>query len=229
MKFGIVAAMHEENIHLQQVLKPQKTVQSAGFTVFEGDNHGHTLVWVESGIGKVNAAMATDLLIRQFGVEGVLNSGSAGGIRAGCAIGDFVVADNVCHHDIDVTLLGLAFGELPELPRYYAADARIRAQVMASAQRANLVVHSGCVATGECFVSSDDLVQRIRSRFDDVIACEMEAAAVAQVCHRHGVPFAVIRCLSDIAGEDAEVDFVKHLQIAGQRSAELLLDVIAAL
>ncbi len=229
--FGLIAAMPEEVSHLRSSLDGELAHHYAGIEFYTGmlttgTGGGVPVVLAQSGIGKVNAALTTQLIIDRFSVSLVINSGSAGGLGEGQSIGDFVIASRLCHHDIDVTLLGLAPGELPCLPRYFSVRREFVCALNKLARRAGIPHHIGTIASGESFVYRPQQVAYIKRNFDEVIACEMEAAAVAQVCHLNGVGVVVIRGLSDIAGAGAEVNFEQYLQLASARSARLVRDFV---
>ena len=226
MKFAIIAAMHEECVCLRDQLNSHSSGRHLTMAVDVASWHGHEVVLIESGIGKVNATLAAQHVIDQYGVDCVINTGSAGGIAKGTKIGDFVVADRVCHHDIDISPIGFEFGELPKLPVYYETHKSLSNSLFDLCQIMNHTVHSGTIATGDTFVYQQQQLDTISKRFKGVIACEMEAAAVAQVCHLHQKDFIMIRNLSDIAGEHAPINFQQYIEQAGQQSSQLVLEFI---
>ncbi len=225
-KIGIIAAMHQECEYFRQSLKNTVHSQYLDIKITHANWAGHHICLLESGIGKVNATLAAEWLAREFQPDLVINTGSAGGIKKGVAVGDFVFADKVCHHDVDISPIGFAFGELPRLPVYYQASEKWMKLLDNVATELHDPHHIGTIATGESFIYRDQQVEIIKQRFDDVLACEMEAAAVAQVCHLHGIDFVMLRNLSDVAGEDAQVNFNQYIHQAGQKSTELVLRFI---
>lgn len=225
-KIGIIAAMHQECEYFRQSLQNTKHSQYLDIKITHANWAGHDICLLESGIGKVNATLAAEWLAREFQPDLVINTGSAGGIKKGVQVGDFVFADKVCHHDVDISPIGFAFGELPNLPVYYQASESWMALLDKVATALHDPHHIGTIATGESFIYRDQQVATIKQRFDDVLACEMEAAAVAQVCHLHGIDFVMLRNLSDVAGEEAQVNFNQYIHQAGQKSTELVLRFI---
>ncbi len=224
---GIIAAMPEEIRHLRAVLQGERLATHAGIDFYTGglpagQQQLCPVVLALSGIGKVNVALATQLMIDRYGVDLVVNTGSAGGLGDNQQIGDFVLADKLCHHDIDVTLLGLLPGELPGLPRYYSVNPHYIKLLDTLAREQGISHHIGTIATGESFIYRPEQVAYIKRHFDQVIACEMEAAAVAQVAFLNQVDAVVIRGLSDIAGHQAEANFEKYLDLAARRSSQLV-------
>ncbi len=228
MKVGIIAAMHMECEFFREQIHPITHCQYLGIKISRGMWTDHEVCLVESGIGKVNATLAAEWMCRDFQPDIIINTGSAGGIKMGIKIGDFVVADRVCHHDIDISPIGFEFGELPDLPVYYSVEQHVLNWVKYAALALNVVFHTGGIATGDSFVYTSQQVNRIKQRFNNVIACEMEAAAVAQVCHLQHVPFVMIRNVSDLAGHQAEINFNKYLEQAGKKSAQLVMKMISS-
>ncbi|WP_154222263.1 5'-methylthioadenosine/adenosylhomocysteine nucleosidase [Marinicella rhabdoformis] len=229
MKFAIIAAMHEECVCFRTQLNSPNSESYLNMQVNEAKWYDHEVVLIESGIGKVNATLAAQHAIDHYKVDHIINTGSAGGIVEGAEIGDFVIADRVCHHDIDISPIGFEFGELPKLPVYYETDKTICQSLINLCHSMKHTVHSGTIATGDTFVYQHQQLNSISTRFNGVIACEMEAAAVAQVCHLFQKPFTMIRNLSDIAGEHAPINFQSYINQAGQESSQLVLDFIKQL
>ncbi|GJM06037.1 MAG: 5'-methylthioadenosine/S-adenosylhomocysteine nucleosidase [marine bacterium B5-7] len=228
MRIGVIAAMHFECEYLREQLNNAINSLYLDIKITHADWAGHEICLLESGIGKVNASLAAEWLAREFEPDLIINTGSAGGIKAEVQIGDFVVADRVCQHDIDVSPIGFEFGELPRLPVYYPIQTKwltkLQQVIDASALHENF--HIGTIATGESFIYLDSQVSQIKSRFSDVIACEMEAGAVAQVCHLHDIELLVLRNISDVAGENAQINFNQYIKQAGQKSTQLVLHLV---
>jgi len=214
-RIGIIAAMHQECEFFRAQLQDVKHSQYLDIKICHAKWAGHEVCLLESGIGKVNATLATEWLIKDFKPDLVINTGSAGGIKAGSKVGDFVFADRVCHHDVDVSPIGFKFGELPRLPVYYPVNNKWLDLLDQVATELDDPHHLGTIATGESFIYREQQVTTIKQRFDEVIACEMEAAAVAQVCFLHQLDFVILRNLSDVAGEDAQVNFNQYITQAG--------------
>ena len=233
MTLGIVAALHEEIADLLAEMAPGAHVEHVGMRDYHvGTLHGHDCVIVLARVGKVAAAATTAALIHRFDVGEIVFTGVAGGLAHGLSVGDVVVADTLVQHDMDASPIFPRF-EIPLLGRHafdtetplrdalaqaarewLATDmadevpASLRAQWHMHAPR----VHVGQIASGDRFVSSAAEVTRLRDALPRTLAVEMEGAAVAQVCHEYGVPFAVMRTLSDAADDDAHVDFPRFLR-----------------
>ena len=249
MTLGIVSAMHEE---LSAVLArvQARPVEWAGRTFWQGHWEGVPVVAVLSRIGKVAAATTVTTLLHRFDVTQVVMTGVAGGLAESVRLGDAVVANAFVQHDLDasplfpryeVPLYGLSrFGVDARLSDWLtqAAQAALAQPALASAvgelaSRANDAaprVHTGLVASGDRFVSSALESQALRRDLPEALAVEMEGAAMAQVCHDHGVPFAGVRLISDRADDTAHVDFMRFIRdVAAPASAAVMENLVRRL
>jgi len=224
---GIIGAMAQEVAILKGLIKNQKIeqVMHVAFTV--GTLNGREVVLLESGIGKVNVAIATTLLLERFDVQCVINTGSAGGIKADAEVGDVVISTTVSYHDVDVTGFGYDWGQVPGLPADFVADAGLVAKVASVLD--DIPHFKGQIVTGDVFVNRPEQMALIKGNFPDAVALEMEAAAVAQVCHIAEVPFVVVRALSDIAGKESHVSFEEFLPRAAAASSEMVVKLVGLL
>ncbi|PAU79066.1 5'-methylthioadenosine/S-adenosylhomocysteine nucleosidase [Halomonas salipaludis] len=230
-RIGIIGAMAQEVAHLASLLDDSKTRQHVGCTFYTGRLHGVEVVILQSGIGKVNAAIGTTLLLDTYQPEAIINTGSAGGFGEGLEIGDVVISSEVRHHDVDAVVFGYEHGQVPQMPAAYLPDQRLVTVARQSVESLGEVrVVEGLIATGDVFMSCPELVTKTRSRFPTMLAAEMEAAAIAQTCHLYGCPFVVIRALSDIAGgDDNHVSFEQFLETAADHSARMVTAMVARL
>ncbi|MFI4955654.1 MAG: 5'-methylthioadenosine/S-adenosylhomocysteine nucleosidase [Gammaproteobacteria bacterium] len=220
---GIIAAMQEETAFLQQQMTDITLTSIAGNEFLQGKIRGHNVVLVQAGIGKVNAAIGTALLIDRFKARCVINTGSAGGLNEALNIGDVVISIEVRHHDVDVTVFGYEHGQIPKLPAAFLPNHQLVDAATRAAHKMDMHVTQGLIVSGDSFVNEPAYIARIHEKFKNVHAVEMEAAAVAQVCHQFDVPFVVIRALSDIAGKESAISFETFLKQAAQNSAQLIL------
>lgn len=225
MKVGIIVAMEEEIRHLIQAFDYYELHELANQKIYEGLIEGKEVAIVQSGIGKVNASIACSLLIGQFQVELVINTGSAGAIKNGLKIGDLVLSTELAYHDVDNRIFNYQYGQIPQMPELYKSDEDLIKKIEALSAE-NLKAHKGLIVSGDSFVSSDEETKRIKKYFPNALVTEMEGAAIAQTCYQFDIPFIVIRAVSDTADESAEMDFDEFVQLAGQRSAELVLRFI---
>ncbi len=226
MKFGIIAAMEEELKTLLLALEDKKEVVVLGKTYFEGRIGRHEVVLVQSGIGKVLSAMSVAILAETFGVDAIINTGSAGAVSEGLAIGDVVIADRLVYHDVDVTAFGYAYGQMAGQELYFLADSELMAKLQAVLAQEGQASYLGLIATGDSFIADPDKVAVIKHHFPEVLAVEMEGAAIAQAAQAAGKPFLVIRAMSDTAQGDANITFDEFILEAGKRSAQTLLALL---
>lgn len=230
MKIAVIGAMEQEVELLRDEIEnaTTKIIANSEFTV--GTYNNHEVILLKSGIGKVNAAMTTAILLSEYKPDFVINTGSAGGYDPTLEVGAIVISDEVRHHDVDVTAFGYEIGQVPLLPAAFKSDERL--MKLAEEAVIELGEHqatTGLIATGDTFMHNPDKVEAVRSHFPQMKACEMEAAAVAQVCHQFEVPFVVIRALSDIAGKESSISFDEFLPVAAKHSTEIVLHVLKKL
>lgn len=220
--------MEEEVELLRNEIHSARMSTIANCEFIEGEINEHEVVLVKSGIGKVNAAMATTLLLQTFKPEVVLNTGSAGGFLETLEVGTVVISDEVRHHDVDVTVFNYEHGQVPGQPAAYKADPKLVSLAVAAVEEIGKHPHAtGLIASGDSFMSDEEHVGKVKELFPLMIAAEMEAAAVAQVCHQFEVPFVVIRALSDIAGKESSISFEEFLPVAARHSTDIVLRVLS--
>lgn len=230
MKIAIIGAMEEEVALLRENITEQRQETIAGCEFTFGKMHGTDVILLRSGIGKVNAAMSTSVLLEKYQPDCIINTGSAGGFDPKLNVGDVVISSEVRHHDVDVTAFGYEYGQVPQLPAAFPADEKLVAIAETAAQEiGEIQVVKGQIATGDSFMSDPDKVKFVRSKFTNLQALEMEAAAIAQVAYQFKVPFVIIRSLSDIAGKESDVSFDQFLEKAAVHSATLVMKIVAAI
>lgn len=230
MKIAIIGAMEEEVTLLRDKIenKTQETIAGCEFTM--GSMNGMKVILLRSGIGKVNAAMSTTILLEKFKPDIVVNTGSAGGYNSNLNVGDIVVSSEVRHHDVDVTIFGYEYGQVPQLPPAFTADAKLVDIALECAKEIeDIKVAKGLIATGDSFMNDPARVEFVRGKFQELQAVEMEAAAIAQVAYQFGTPFVIIRALSDIAGKESNVSFDQFLDKAALHSATLVMKIVDAI
>lgn len=223
---GIIGAMEEETRVLLAHMTEQKVEKVHHLEYISGVIDGQAVVIAQSGIGKVNSALATGFMIDRYQPELIINTGSAGGLLPGLKVGDVLVADELAYHDVDAMAFGYAKGQVPQMPATYHSDARAVAGIMAAATAVGLTPHQGLIVSSDSFIANKAEVDRIVAEFPQAGATEMEGASIAQACHVMGVPFVVIRSISDSADEEASVSFDEFIIEAGKKSAELVLAFI---
>ena len=220
---GLIGAMDEEVAVIKEWMTELKHTEIAGCEFYEGKLDEVAVVLLKSGIGKVNAAVSTTLLLANFQPKAVINIGSAGGFDPALEVGDVIISEAVVHHDVDVTAFGYELGQLPSLPATFKADQ----QLVALAERAVASVGQvrakvGLVGTGDVFMCQAERVAQTRAAFPALKAVEMEAAAVAQVCHKFAVPFVIVRSLSDVADKASPTSFEEYLATAAHNSSLMI-------
>ncbi|HEY9577552.1 MAG TPA: 5'-methylthioadenosine/S-adenosylhomocysteine nucleosidase [Pseudobacillus sp.] len=227
MKIAIIGAMEEEVVILREQMENRQveTIASSEFTT--GTLNGAEVILLRSGIGKVNAAMTTAILLHHFQPDTVINTGSAGGVNPELNVGDVVISTEVRHHDVDVTAFGYEYGQVPQLPAAFEADEKlVNIAVGCAAEAGEEQVVKGLIATGDAFMNDPERALAVGKKFTGLQAVEMEAAAIAQVAYQFGTPFVVIRSISDIAGKESDVSFEQFLPKAARHSANLVVSII---
>lgn len=230
-RIGIIGAMPQEIESLAGMLKNSTTVTHAGSTFHQGHLHGVEVMVLQSGIGKVNAAVGATLMLERFQPDAIINTGSAGGFGEGLEIGDIVVSSEVRHHDVDATAFGYVHGQVPQMPEAFLPDERLVSAARECIQELGEVrVAEGLIATGDVFMACPQRVAQTRGLFPQMIAAEMEAAAIAQVCYLYDCPFVVTRALSDIAGsDDNHLSFEAFLETAAEHSTRMVSAMVKRL
>lgn len=223
---GIIGAMDEEITLLQTKIDNQKTIEVANSLFITGLIGGKEVVLLKSGIGKVNAALGTTILHEQFKPSYIINTGSAGGFKEELKVGDIVISSEVVQHDVDVTAFGYVHGQVPGLPDTFKADSSLINRAKQAVGQLEINYEVGLIATGDQFMQNPEYVQTVRTKFPSMIAADMEAGAIAQICYQYGTPFVVIRALSDIAGKTSSISFDTFLKTAATNAAQLILAVI---
>lgn len=226
MKLGIIGAMDIEIAALRQNMTRLVTHSRTGMTFYEGRLEGLDAVVVQCGVGKVNAAMCTQILCDCFAVTHVINTGVAGSLCTDLDIGDLVISQDAMYHDFDCSVINpnYAVGQVPGMAvRAYPADEQLAAVAFASAEAQNPGHNRvGRVASGDQFVCCKEQKERI-IRDTGALCTEMEGAAIAHTAWRNNVPFVVIRAISDKADDSAEMDYPTFEAIAAKRCAAVTM------
>lgn len=228
MKIGIIGAMEQEVVLLKGKMENCQLQEIANCKFYTGSLHGIDIVLLQSGIGKVAAAVGTSILLERFKPTMVFNTGSAGGFDASLNLGDVVVSTEVAYHDADVTAFGYQIGQMAGQPARFRCDENLinmtKTALTAMEQAPHVV--SGLICTGDAFVHTAEQQAFIRENFADVIAVEMEAAAIAQACHQFNVPFVVVRAISDVADKQSPMTFEEFLPLAAQSSSLMIEKIL---
>ena len=229
-KLGIIGAMQLEVETLLGKLENTCEKNIAGSVFYEGVLEGLDVVIVQCGVGKVNAAVCAQILCTAYGVTHIVNTGIAGSLNAQLDIGDLVVSRDAMYHDFDCVHFGYEMGKVPGMDTVaFPADSMMIDEAFAAAEAVN-PGHTkiGRVATGDLFVAERAAKQRI-IELTGALCTEMEGAAIAHTAYRNGVPFVILRAISDKADDSAEMDYPTFERIAAHRCANVTMTLAAKL
>ncbi len=229
MTIGVIGAMDLEVASLKRSMKDAHTVVIAGSEFSGGTIEGAPVVVVQCGVGKVNAALCTQALIDEFNVSCVINTGAAGSLDERIDIGDIVVSTDAVQHDVDATLFGYEQGQVPGMKTVsFKADSALQEKATAAIATCGSGVSSfsGRVASGDTFVADPQKKAWIRDTFG-ACCCEMEGAAIAQVCARNNVPFVIMRAISDKADGSETEEYEVFERKAAIDCAQVVLCMVA--
>ncbi len=225
MKMGIIGAMVEEIECIMEAMKIDEKVSYAGMVFHIGTLHNTELVLVMSGIGKVNAALCTQILITKFQVESIINTGLAGALDKSLEIGDIVVSNELLEHDMDASGFGYELGVIPRMDKsIFLADSKL-IELAAGVIKEKKRVHVGRILSGDVFVADAKKRIYLNETFGGVCA-EMEGAAIAHVCHVNKKPFVIIRTISDNADNSATENFSEFVKDHSHESSRVVIELI---
>jgi len=225
MKIAIMGAMREEIEPILAALGDYKSEEYAGNIFYTAQHAGHELVIAYSKIGKVFSAITASVMLERYGAKALLFSGVAGGISKDLKIGDLIMASALCQHDVDITAFGHPDGFIPESSVMIESDADLRSLASEIAIDMGVDLYEGIIATGDQFVASAERKAWIEKTFN-ADALEMEGASVACVCQNFGIPFFVLRAISDTADGEAGMDFDTFLKSSASVSAKFILEMV---
>ncbi len=228
MKIGIITAMLEEFEAIEKIMKEKQTKKKQGVKFIEGKIENKECILVESGVGKVNAARTTQIMIDSFDIDCILNLGSAGAINNELKIGDVLIGKYVFQHDFDITAFNHNKGYVPGVGDKIECDKKL---VKKFEETINNIVEKkyqiklGTVATGDIFCTEKWMKNKIRTKFNaDVV--DMECGAIAQVAYLDKIPFVVVRSISDVPNGDNAHTFDENLRLASERCADILRRIL---
>lgn len=231
-RIGIIGAMEVEVETLKKDMRIERTLKKAGMEFCQGVLKGQEAVVVRSGIGKVNAAVCTQILVDDFQVKAVINTGIAGSLQAKIDIGDIVVSEDLVHHDMDVSALGYEPGQIPQMDVFaFQADQKLAQLATKVCREVNpdIGIFAGRVVSGDQFVGTSQAKERIVERFQGCCT-EMEGAAIAQAAYLNQIPFVVLRAISDKADDSATMDYPTFERQAADhcvRLVEKMMEVLS--
>ena len=228
---GIIGAMEEEVKALADMMSGVETATVAGMVFKKGQFKGKDVVVVRSGIGKVNAAVCTQILADRYNVDCVINTGVAGSLKNEINIGDIVISSDAIQHDMDATGFGYKMGVIPRMPvSVFEADRKLIDAARAACSEAvpEIGVFEGRVVSGDQFITDKDTKKRLVETFA-AYCTEMEGAAIAQAAYLNSIPFVIIRAISDKADDSATVDYPTFERQAIAHSVALVENFVARL
>ena len=221
MKIGIIFAMKEELDELKKLINIEKIEKIYELTFFYGIIDNKTCIFVESGIGKVNAARTTQILIDKIGVDYIFNIGVAGGISNDLQVGDIVIGEKIVQHDFDITAFNHKKGYIPNVGVYIESDKmliNIASNVITEGVK-------GVIATSDIFCSENNMAKKINDKFG-ALCVEMEGASIAQVCYLCNIPFIIIRSISDVPNNNNVVTYEEFLTTSAKKIAIAMRDIL---
>ena len=227
MKLGIIGAMAVEVETLKEAMESLQVSHRCGMEFFDGKLCGLDAVVVQSGVGKVNAALCAQILGDCFAVTHIVNTGVAGSLDAALDIGDLVVSRDAMHHDFDCCKLGYTRGQVPGLEAlaFPAGEELVRCAFAAAEQVNPGHTRIGRVASGDQFSSSGEQKEQIIA-CTQALCTEMEGAAIAQTAYRNGIPFVILRAISDKADDSASMDYHAFEAMAIENSVKLMMEMV---
>lgn len=223
-KYGIITAMQEEMQEIQKLMKEISFIEIYGLNFIEGKINNKQVVLIEAGVGKVNAARTTQILIDKFDIDAVINVGSAGASNEELSIGDIVIGKKLVQHDFDITAFDHPKGYISNVGQYFNSNKQLIEKIENAIQNledSDFKILVGTIASGDIFCTDIKMKEKIRNKFE-ADAIEMEGAAIAQVCKLDNIPFVVIRGISDSPNGNNEITFEQYLQKASQRCAQII-------
>lgn len=223
-KVGIITAMDEECEAIEDLMQNIEIKEIYGTEFIVGKIENKECVLAKSGVGKVNAARTTQIMIDKFEVESIINLGSAGAVNEDLEIGDIVIGEHVVQHDFDITAFGHSKGYITGVGNFVECEGKLIykfQKAIKNLEDKNYKIKMGIVATGDIFCTEVEMKEKIRTKFDaDVV--DMECAAIAQVAYLDEIPFAVVRSISDTPNGENASTFEENLRLASKRCAEIL-------
>ncbi len=230
-KIGIIGAMDEEVLIIKNQMQASKVKKIASMDFYEGVLGDKDVVVVRCGIGKVNAAVCTQVLVDVFRVEAVINTGVAGSLRNEIDIADIVLSTDTLQHDVDATGFGYPVGVIPRMEQsVFQADERLiaLAKEVCTRELPEIGVHTGRIVSGDQFISDNQKKTWLTENFDGYCT-EMEGAAIAHTAYLNKLPFLIIRAISDKADHSAEMNYAEFEELAIRNTVKLLNGLVASL
>lgn len=224
-KYGIIAAMKEEMQEIQKIMINSKNIKILELNFVKGKINDSEIILVEAGIGKVNSARTTQILIDNFEIDAIINVGSAGTANDDLNIGDIVIGNKLVQHDFDITAFGHPKGFISNIGQFLESDSQLinkMENAISKLKDHDFKIKIGIIASGDIFCTDVNMKNKIRKKFN-ADAIEMEGAAIAQVCKLDNIPFIIVRGISDNPNGKNNITFEQYLEKASKRCA-LIID-----
>ena len=224
---GIIGAMDEEVAKIKEEMTQVQGTRTAGMDFYVGKLCGQDAVVVRSGIGKVNAGMCTQILADRFQADAVINTGIAGSLKNEINIGDIVISTDTVQHDVDASGFGYPKGQIPRVDTFaFKADEKLFALALSCNEKVNSDIQAfqGRVVSGDQFISDKEKKKWLAEEFG-ASCTEMEGGAIAQAAYLNGIPYLVIRAISDKADDSAGMDYAEFEAQAIRHSVNLILEM----
>lgn len=225
---GIIGAMAEEVLQLKALMEHPQITTVAGMEFYTGQIYEKQVVVVQSGIGKVNAGICTQILADRFHADKIINTGIAGSLREEISIGDVVLSTDALQHDVDAMVFGYEAGQIPQMKTsIFPADKELLETARECSLKMNpeAAIHCGRVVSGDQFVADQEKKRWLLDTFQGYCA-EMEGAAIAQAAYLNNLPFLIVRSISDNADDDVVMDYPAFKKLAVDRSVKMLLAML---
>lgn len=222
---GIIFAMQEELGELLKYLNLQKEYEIFDLDFYEGTIYDKNCILVECGVGKVNAARCTQILIDNMKVDYIFNIGVAGGIGSMLKVGDIVVGKKLVQHDFDITAFNHEKGYIPNVGVFVESDKKLVKLAESFNDEIDVNVLSGTIASGDIFCTETWMSEKIRNKFD-ALCVEMEGASIAQVCYLSHVPFLILRSISDVPNNDNVITYEEFLEMSSKNVARFMNKIL---
>lgn len=230
MKIGIIAAENEEMLAIKNIMEEISEEKFFNLTFYSGNIHNRECVLVECGVGKVNAARTTQILIDNFSIDYIINVGSAGSITPELNVQDIVIGKELVQYDFDITQIGdYEKGEICDVGKYFYSDERLIKlceQTIDEMKNREFKIKIGRIGSADIFFADSEKAKEVRKEFG-MECLEMEGAAIGQVCFLDKIPFLVIRGISDTPNGNNKIDFHTYLKTASKQAAEILESLIS--
>lgn len=222
INIGIIGALDQEIKIFKKIINYKKIKNIGKFQIYIGNFKKNNVFLIKSGIGKVSASIASTILINLYNPNIIINSGSAGSLHPKLKIGDIIIPNQLCYYDVDLINFGYSRGQVPQYPGKFNINKNLYTILIKTAIKFKFQFTTGLLLTGDSFIRQKSLINKLKFQFSSAIAVEMEATAIAQVCHQFHIPLIIIKSISDLSNKQATSNFKKNILIASSQSSSLV-------